>query len=100
MENSSEIYEFEMRCKPGRENIVTDMLSPLFEEHGVNENPEDDYFDVLIAAIQQEPSRKDEDALLNHQYLETKLCCPVQAKCVKKQLKIKSKTKILSGSKT
>ena len=51
------IYEFKIRYKPGRENIVADMLSRFFEEHEVNENPEDDYFDVLIAAIQHEPSQ-------------------------------------------
>ena len=52
------------------------MLSRLFEEHEINENPEDDYFDVLIAVIQHEPSQEDEEALLDHQYLEELVMLP------------------------
>ena len=36
------IYEFEIRYKPARGNVVAEMLSRLFEENDVNENSEDD----------------------------------------------------------
>ena len=60
------------------------MLSRLFEEHEVNENPEDDYFDVLIAAIQIEPSQEDEEALLEYQYLEELVMLPSSSQVRKK----------------
>ena len=58
------------------------MLSRFFEEHEVNENPEDDYFDFLIAAIQIEPSH--EEALLDHQYLEILVMLPSSSQFRKK----------------
>ena len=70
------IYEFEIRYKPGRENIVADMLSRLFDENDVNENPEDDYFDVLVAAVEYEPSQDEDDAHIDHQYLEELVLLP------------------------
>ena len=41
------------------------MLSRLFEENEINENPKDDYLDVLIAAIKHEPSQEEEDASID-----------------------------------
>ena len=78
------ISEFEIRYKPGRENIVADMLSRLFEENEVNENPKDDYFDVLIAAIEHEPSQEEEAALIDHQYMEELVMLPSSSQLRKK----------------
>ena len=70
------IYEFEIQFKPGRGNVVEDMLSRLFEENDANENSEDDHFDVLIAAIEHEPSQDQDDAYNDHQYLEEFVMLP------------------------
>ena len=61
------IYQFEIRCKPGRENVVTDMLSRLFAEDAVNENLEDEYFDILIATIETIPNEDLANTLTDHQ---------------------------------
>ena len=45
-----EIYDFEKRFKPDKEIIVADMLLRLFDENDVNNNAEDEYFDIIIAA--------------------------------------------------
>ena len=70
------IYEFEIRYKSGRENVVADMLSRLFEDNDVKENPEDDYFDVLIAAIEHVFSQEEDDAYNAHHYLEELVMLP------------------------
>ena len=69
------------------------MRSRLFEEHEVNEIPEDDYFDVLIAAIQIESSQEDEDALLDHQYLEEIVMLPSSSQVRKKTAQDKDQDK-------
>ena len=49
------VYEFEVRYIPGKENIVADMLSRLLDENDVNNNPEDEYFHIIIAAVEESP---------------------------------------------
>ena len=53
-------YEFEIRYKPGKEHIVADMLSRLFDENDVNNNREDEYFDIIIAAEEVSPESTQE----------------------------------------
>ena len=65
------IYQFEIRYKPGRENVVADMLSRLFDDDAVNENMEDEYFDILIAAIEPMTDEDQIEAVTDHQYLES-----------------------------
>ena len=43
------VCELEIRYNPGKENILADMLSRLYDEN--NTNPEDEYFDIIIAAV-------------------------------------------------
>ena len=64
------IYEFEIRFKPGHENIVANALSRLFDENDINENPDDDFFDILIAAIEPITTEEDYETVKDHQYLE------------------------------
>ena len=52
------------------------MLSRLLEETEVNENPEDDYFDVLISAIEHEPTQEEEEALIDQQFMEESVMLP------------------------
>ena len=73
------IYQFEIRYKPGLENVVADMLSRLFDEDAVNANIEDEYFDILIAAIEPMTDEDQIDALTDHQYLESIVMLPSSA---------------------
>ena len=58
---------------------MADMLSRLFDEDAVNENIEDEYFDILIAAIEQMTNEDQVDALTDHQYLESIVMLPSSA---------------------
>jgi hypothetical protein len=46
------LYSFEIRYRRGEENVVADALSRLPDENGIDENPEHDNFDVLIASVE------------------------------------------------
>ena len=52
------------------------MLSILFYEDGVNENTEDEYFDILIAAIEQITNEDLIVSLTDNQYLESIVMLP------------------------
>ena len=74
------VYEFEIRYKPGKENIVADMLSRLFDENDVNNNPEDEYFDIIIAAVEERPESTQETGHSDeYQYLEEIAMLPISA---------------------
>ena len=58
--------------------------SQICSQHEVIENPEEDYFDVLIAVIKHHPSQENEEALLDHQYLEELVMLPSSSQVRKK----------------
>ena len=64
------IYELEICYKPGRENVVADALSRLFNENEINENKGDEYFDILIAAIEEKTNEEENRTLSEYQYIE------------------------------
>ena len=62
------IYDFEIVYKPGKDNIMADMLSRLPSECEVNTNPEDEYLDVLIASISSESETDKVNKLENQDF--------------------------------
>lgn len=49
-----EIYQYEIRYKKGKENIIGDALSRLQSENEKDTNYKEDYLDIVIAAIDNE----------------------------------------------
>ena len=56
------LYQFNIKYKAGKDNIVADALSRLPDENAVNDNSEDEYEDVLIATIDNDESSPQSDA--------------------------------------
>ena len=48
------LFDYELRYKKGKENIVADTLSRLAHQSDVDDNPDHDYHDILIASIEKE----------------------------------------------
>jgi len=51
------IYEYEIRYKKGKENIIADALSRLLSENEIDPNNDEDYLDILIATINDDMDR-------------------------------------------
>ena len=45
------IYEYEIRYKKDKENLIADALSRLQSENEIDPNNDEDYLDILIATI-------------------------------------------------
>jgi hypothetical protein len=51
------IYEYEIRYKKGKENIIADALSRLQSENEIDPNNDEDYLDILIATMNDDMDR-------------------------------------------
>jgi hypothetical protein len=40
------MYQFEIKYKPGKENVAADSLSRMLEDNAINLNPDNEYLDV------------------------------------------------------
>ena len=56
-----EYYEFEVAHKPGKDNIVADMLSRIPSIDETNTNPNDDYFDIVVANLTETRSKNQKE---------------------------------------